>query len=501
MTEFARFGDPARFEVAVRWTRDAEARARRPARHGWSMGDLALTVGGAIVTRSRRGAATQSHVGWYLAPFFEWLASNWAPLLHEEAFAWPEKSDTVAVIACNRALDRWIATTDVDGRTRYRDIQAWYRRHAVRQAAEGGLFPDLFVRRLADDIELSWSTAPPFCAPHGFQFVVEPGHARLAVAEVGGPLWEALQWTASQPPPTLHESDRAEWRALCEKVEAIPNLTDFQLDSAFVAPEILVEVRKALDRAGKPELAVEAVERTHPFVETFSPAVAMFGGVSPGLTSADVDALCRRLVKADGGEDSESLKKLISEGGAPIGVPYEEGYGLAEGFLADLNLPGFSNWVDIRDVAGRLGIEVDEISLDTGAIRGVAFAGEGFQSTILVNQRSVFNANENGKRFTIAHELCHILIDRSRARRVAHISGHWVAPGVERRANAFAAYVLMPRELVLRHFSGHGREPEAIIELAAALRVNETALIEHLYNIDLIDEVRREELRDHFRRH
>ena len=30
MVEFAAFGDPARFEIAVRWTNDAEPRARRP---------------------------------------------------------------------------------------------------------------------------------------------------------------------------------------------------------------------------------------------------------------------------------------------------------------------------------------------------------------------------------------------------------------------------------------------------------------------------------------
>ena len=33
-----------------------------------------------------------------------------------------------------------------------------------------------------------------------------------------------------------------------------------------------------------------------------------------------------------------------------------------------------------------------------------------------------FNSNDSGKRFTIAHELCHVLFDRTRARRVAHAS-------------------------------------------------------------------------------
>ncbi len=145
------------------------------------------------------------------------------------------ESDAPAVIACHRALDLLIGTSDPSGRARYRAAQAWYRRHALRQAAEGGLFPDLFIRRLSDDIELSWSATAPLFAPNDFIFVIEPGHARLPVADVGGPLWEALQRCASQPPALGEEADRRSWRALCDKIEAISRLTDVDLDKAHVA--------------------------------------------------------------------------------------------------------------------------------------------------------------------------------------------------------------------------------------------------------------------------
>ncbi len=105
MSEFARFGNPARFEIAVRWARDAERRSRRPASHGWSMGEF-FTIGGQSITQSRRGAASQSYVGWYLAPLFDWLATNWAHLLHEEAFAWPE---SLMLRPSSRAIARSIS--------------------------------------------------------------------------------------------------------------------------------------------------------------------------------------------------------------------------------------------------------------------------------------------------------------------------------------------------------------------------------------------------------
>ena len=93
----------------------------------------------------------------------------------------------------------------------------------------------------------------------------------------------------------------------------------------------------------------------------------------------------------------------------------------------------------------------EEIALETGSIRGVALAGEGFSPRIAINLTHVYNTNEEGKRFTIGDEPCHVPFDRIRARRIAHVSGAWAAPGIERRANASN---FVPR-------SAHGGEPRA----------------------------------------
>jgi len=500
MSEFATFGDPERFEIAVRWTSDGEPRARRPSGHGWSVGDIKITIANQVLTRSRRSVAQQSHVGWYLAPFFDWIASNWAALLHEEDFAWNERSGAPAVVACHRALDKWIGARDSDGRVRYKEAQAWYYRHAIRSAAEGGLFPDLFVRRFLDDIELSWSAEPPLFAPDGFSFMAEPGVARLPIEDVASPLWEVLAWVASEP-PKLDDEDRASWQGLSTKIECIPTLSEITLDRAYVDERILELVRTSLDRIGHLELIADDVRASQPFVREFSPAVAMFGGVSPNLQRNDVDALCHLLVDRASGRDGARLASLVaSHKESPLGIPHEDGYSFAEEFLTDVGLPGDKDWIDIRAVVEELGIDVLERALDTDSIRGVALAGNDFGPTILINTTSPFNASEYGKRFTIAHELCHIIFDRTRARRVTHVSGQWVAPGIERRANAFAAYILMPRALVVRHWRSQNYTSHAEFSaLANKMHVNETALIEHLYNIELIDEIAREHLRKTFR--
>jgi Zn-dependent peptidase ImmA (M78 family) len=501
MAEFVVFGDPARFEIAVRWTSDAEPRAQRPAVHGWSTGDLRLTVADKVVTRSHRGAASQAHIGWYLLPLFDWLASNWIALLHEEDFAWHERSGAPAVVACHHALDRWIGARDTDGRTRYQAIQAWYFRHGIRSAAEGGLFPDLFIRRYLDDIEVSWSSDAPLFAPDGFAFVSEPGVARLPVDDVAIPLWQAMKWVASQPPPRLDEADQATWKAFSQKIEQIAGISGNTLDRAYVDARILDLVRASLQRIGHPELIRDDVSTSGPFVSELSPAVAMFGGVSPILGPGDVDHLCRLLADRSTGHDANALAALVTlNRDLPLGIPHQDGYSFAEDFLSEIGLPDAHDWIDVRSIVADLGIEILEHALETDSIRGVALAGADFSPTILVNTTSVYNASEYGRRFTLAHELCHVIFDRTRARRVTHVSGPWAAPGVERRANAFAAYLLMPRALVVRGWHGQ-RDADSVelSEFAERLHVNETALIEHLYNLDLIDEMARERLRAAFR--
>lgn len=502
MSKFAVFGNPARFEIAVRWTSDAEPRARRPAGYGWSMGDLQITVAGHVLTSSRRGAVNQKHIGWYLAPLLDWIASNWVVLLHEEDFAWPERSGAPAVSACHRALDQTIGVKDAAGRERYKATQAWYYRHALRSASEGGLFPDLFVRRMMDDIELSWSAEPPLFAPDGFVFSVEPGVARLPVDDIAGPLWEALSWAASQP-PLLDDHDRASWRALAAKIDRIPSISAAAFDRAYVDEHILELVRSSLQRIGKLALVDELVSTARPYVRELSPAVAMFGGVSPNLGAADVDYLCGLLAERALGGDGAALRDLVAASqNLPLGVPHEDGYSFAEDFLEEIELPGEQEWIDIRRIASDLGIDVLEQALETDSIRGVAIAGQDFTPTILLNVNSPYNLNEYGKRYTLAHELCHILHDRSRARRVTHVSGPWVAPGIERRANAFAAYLLMPRALLVDGWRSHFESSRGEFEaFANRLQVNETALTEHLYNLGLIDDRARERLRTAFRKH
>ena len=85
-----------------------------------------------------------------------------------------------------------------------------------------------------------------------------------------------------------------------------------------------------------------------------------------------------------------------------------------------------------------------------------------------------------------------IASDRTRAKRIAHASGRWANPGIEQRANAFAAYLLMPRNTLSAKIDPMTRPKLTDVQgLASELQVNVSALIEHLYNVDMIDDASR----------
>jgi len=90
------------------------------------------------------------------------------------------------------------------------------------------------------------------------------------------------------------------------------------------------------------------------------------------------------------------------------------------------------------------------------------------------------------------------LHDRSHGARLAIASGPWAPKSIEQRANAFAAWLLMPPDLLQSAIADahSGMDTlEGVNFVADRLDVSRRALIEHLYNLDYIDEEERDVLR------
>ena len=106
----------------------------------------------------------------------------------------------------------------------YRKLEAWRQRHCISSAAEGGLFPEIYLRRFMDDsIEVSWTGRSPLFAPSGFSFQAGAGSFNCSVSAVVEAFWGALQWAVHNPPTLEYESFKDDWKSLCQKVAKAEN--------------------------------------------------------------------------------------------------------------------------------------------------------------------------------------------------------------------------------------------------------------------------------------
>ena len=151
--------------------------------------------------------------------------------------------------------------------------------------------------------------------------------------------------------------------------------------------------------------------------------------------------------------------------------------------------------VDIEEHLERLGVAVTDIELDDATTSGLAVQPEQGAPQIFVNRRDPRCEFPSGKRFTLAHELCHLLHDRAHGRDLAMISGPWAPRELEKRANAFAAALLMPPDLLKKGVEdATDLDFESLLTIAKRLEVSPDALAHHLENTGLIGEATRDVL-------
>jgi len=491
MNVFKSFGDPARFEIAGRWTVDTEPRDRLPQDGGWATGDIRITVGRQVLTARRYNGRESKHIAWYLAPLIEWLLTHWTSIFHEEAYAWPEKGSAPAALAVYSALGRSIASSDQEEQDQYQAVQSWWLRHALRAADSSALYPDLCFRRLGDAIEISWTGRQPVHAPEGFALTSPPGYALFDVAAVAAPLWQFLEW-ALETAPGITAMDHAAINGMRERFARLQKTPLKVLELEYLGNELEALLRRAKDTVKLQGTSVLVSDV--PAIAELDPAVLMFGGLNPSIGQQDANRLIQFISTHQNDPETETLARFVDDRNWNFALaPYEEGYELAEEIREELGISDEERNVNVDAILRNLGIKIEDIFLDTDSVRGVAVAGPGFSPAILVNTNSVFNKTVGGRKFTLAHEFCHILFDRTRARKLSHVSGPWTAPRTEKRANAFAAMFLASRVATRSVFHEYGLDRTK--EAAQALQLGHSAFVEHLYNLGFINEAEREQLR------
>lgn len=496
-------GDSDSFAIKVAFHSDPDRGHGADAETAASWGAIEIWTNGMNLCAHREQGEILDGAHWYLLPFLEWTASSWDALFHEERLPAGAHAQDAAT-----ALEGWFPIWLMDDAARggpdpFQERFDWAQRHALRSARDGGIFPAVYLRRFRDQIELSWRNTSVVGASE-IDFLAGEGVSSLDPAFVAESLFavisDAVDWLRRQLPESarlgdlhrtvggLRSADRADqrvswiaglgarsdgmdatWRSLRDGVAA------WASPSAFRAT--FDSIQDSLDLV----------------VQGSCEAALLFGSASPQISDDDAQKLSRLLIgqyrPAMTGLPIDDLVR--SEPISHVSPAWQQGYDLALDLHDDLGDLTDQGSVEIESRVKALGVALEEIELLDAQVRAASFASPRHVPTIAVNRSSPQSRSLVARRFTLAHELCHLLFDRVYGVRVAVASGPWAPEAVERRANAFAAMFLMPAGLLQRAIARSSASldsDEGLRAVAADLRVSQAALSEHARNLGFLDD-------------
>ena len=174
------------------------------------------------------------------------------------------------------------------------------------------------------------------------------------------------------------------------------------------------------------------------------------------------------------------------------GEGYSQGYGLAAWLR---NLLGFGTGrIDPDKILTEWNVEIADLEMDP-AICAVAVWGKDHGPGVIINSKKpARSSSQNGRRATLAHEICHLIYDRQRSLPVADVLGGLGPKLAEKRANAFAAEFLLPRSLAAEALTKAGIEAtEAAYELEKKYKVSREIVVHQILNSSLRDTLSRQE--------
>jgi Zn-dependent peptidase ImmA (M78 family) len=493
-------GSKQDFALYVEFIEDPENGLSVTAEESVSWGAVQVWVRGMNLSSHLEGTESIPSVHWYLLPLIEWLTANWDPLLHEERL--PIR---------NADMDAWSSLQETrfppkrlkeEEEDKWRvQWQEWWFRHSFQACRSGGLFPDIVIRRCQDMVEVAWGSSVPLGAPDDVIFAYDEGFVRFEPKLVAERLHDFLRQAAGYLLSRLPSSER--FRKLEQNVSAIRSTSrDNRIawlaglgSSAQAVFNKWHEIVESLRSISQEVTAYLLEDDDNDLVIVGScHAGLMFGSASPNLVEKDLNTLAHKLIELYIHDaESAELKKLVAY--EPINLRVKEiwdiGYDLAQRVIDHLSLvEQNSDFVDVDSILNTLEIHKEEIELSDNMIRGVSVAGPHHKASILINKSDLHNRTLEGKRFTIAHELCHIMFDRTYARKLAMVSGEWAPLQVEKRAGAFAAMLLMPRDLVRRVVDGLGgpiSSEQHIHDIRRQFGTSFKATLEHLRNLEELD--------------
>lgn len=483
------FGDTAEFALRVGLMADPAPAAGMAELKRWSWGALEIWVRGRCLTRSvRLDGSSSDAVIWYMLPLLRWVLRRGAALLNEEPFPgrveddvasgadWLELSEQPPFTPLASEEDRWFeARSD------------WFQRHALRAAADGGVFPHVVLRRLGDDIEVSWDHERHPATRRDIHFVEPCGSALVRATAVSDAIGTFVSDTAGALATRTAEAGQL--------VKAAEELGTTQEDWRFLLPAMIAETleRSAAYRSAVAELRRAATDGRRGLLVPHTRTSYLLRSAPPSPDPNNLAGIMRLTGRRGAAAVRDSvLWKARSTSAAPAKDPWRPGHEAA------LDLRHRLGWgdgpaPDLQTFLSAAGIEVVVDRLDATITGGTLSEAE--RMPIILRNSAASGWLAPRPETSIAHELGHVLMDAPADADFAVLSTPWAHWPSEARANAFAIMLLMPEGGIRGIVARHGAlNTDAVKDLMQTYGVGPVGTTWHLRNLRFISEEARLDL-------
>ncbi|WP_035287750.1 ImmA/IrrE family metallo-endopeptidase [Actinokineospora spheciospongiae] len=469
-----------------------------------SWGSMSIWVKSANVCEHIIQGETLRAAHWYLLPVVEWIVDNWDPLLHEERL--PHRDAFDAATAFGSAAAAAELSTNPATAHIVDSVQSFYAHHGLRASAPGGVLPDLFLRRYGDFVEFSTGVEPLAGEDTGVYFA-KLTRAYLPVTEVADTLYEAI--SALSDKLLKRDPKNKTFTDLRDRIERLTQPDRQHSRFAWLAgagdhqEEFNRRWSKIVDVLGSEtarDVSDLRLENNSGLTMQATPAALLFGSLAPNVSSRDLlniygSFITRRSSSTPTAEKLRRLgDKIIESWNSGFDSPPELGSFCGEAAWTELASDGGDTPVDIDAILEQLNIDVDYVNLGDRTVRAVSLVGATGTAHILVNQNFSRGTDRHVQRFTLAHELGHLLLDQGRAVEMAVASGPWAPAAIEQRANAFAAAFLIPSPVLNRSWTASTTDVDHVRNFARSLGVSFSAVLRRLQNTALISRADAENL-------
>jgi len=441
------------------------------AEHPRSMiwGNLTLTLGCEPVWYTETEQGDEAPVTWAWIDFLEFLGNKWPWLILEERY--PISINPLHPGTMRREAEkRWESMGEEQYLDEDETLFHFEARHDLSQGLKGIFLPSLFVLRQGKKVWL----------------YSQETHLLSSLDAIKDTLIQLGDYLSGYVSGV--QDNRAE-RAVCRWEER-----EKRVDELFweLRTGMHRELREKLEN-GMPPAEFWELDHSRDCDDNELMAAARLSG---GIVSLDDQKTIMTCIKQSpmrktGVIDGIS-EKILSQLDEDMRA-YEQGYRIAQVLRQELELKDESR-AEPESILKQWDVDIIEQSIDGCPVDAVAVWGAKHGPLIILNTGVGSRAaHKHGLRSTLAHEICHLLVDRHGMLPFSEVLGGYTPLYLEQRANACAAEFLMPRQNAVRIVRQSSSFIEALKKLSEQYEVSFEMVALQIKNSSLFFDLREED--------